>query len=199
GKTTLFKLLERMYQPTSGRICYGDRNIEDYCLEDWRRVFSIVSQDNMVMSGSIRENICCGVIRNVSEKELRTVAERANVYAFAAGTPDGFDTEMGPDGCNFSGGQRQCVAIARAMMRNPDYLLLDESTSNLDIKSERTVTEALANLMKGKTTVLIAHNYAAAKMADYIIILKDGEIEACGTPEEVKDNPYFQVFSKRGI
>ena len=85
------------------------------------------------------------------------------------------------------------------MMRNPDYLLLDESTSNLDVKSEKIITEALSNLMKGKTTVMIAHNYSAAKMADYIIILKDGQIDAVGTPEQLKDHSYFQVFSKRGV
>lgn len=94
------------------------------------------------------------------------------------------------------GVQQQCIAIARAMMRNPDYLLLDEATSNLDVKSEKTVTEALSNLMKGRTTILIAHNYSATVFADQVIVLCDGQIQACGTPEELlRTNDYYRTFA----
>ena len=103
-------------------------------------------------------------------------------------------------GGNFSGGQRQCIAIARAMMRNPDYLLLDEATSNLDARSEQVVSQALTNLMKGRTTVMIAHNYSATKAADHIVVMKDGRVEAEGSPAELLEtNAYYRAFvSKAG-
>ena len=123
----------------------------------------------------------------------------ANIYDFVMNTPGQFDAEVGPGGSNFSGGQQQCIAIARAMMRNPDYLLLDEATSNLDVKSEQQVTAALSNLMKGRTTILIAHNYSATVFADQVIVLCDGEIQAVGTPEELlKTNEYYRTFAKAG-
>lgn len=132
----------------------------------------------------------------MTEEELIHVAKMANVYDFVMDTPGQFDAQVGPGGSNFSGGQQQCIAIARAMMRNPDYLLLDEATSNLDVKSEKTVTEALSNLMKGRTTILIAHNYSATVFADQVIVLCDGQIEACGTPEELlRTNDYYRTFA----
>ena len=199
GKSTLFKLLERMYTPTEGEILFGNDNCETYNLDSWRRSFGIVAQDDMVMSGTVRENILYGVKRNVSDEELTAVAKMANIYDFVMETPGGFDAEVGVDGRNFSGGQRQCIAIARAMMRNPDYLLLDESTSNLDVKSESIVAKALANLMRGRTTVMIAHNYSATKMADRVIVMRDGSVEAEGTPEELlKTNEYYKIFAKGG-
>lgn len=199
GKSTLFKLLERMYDPTSGTICFGDRDVTQFKLSSWRKSFAIVSQDKPILSGTIRDNIIYGVERPVSEEELIHVAKMANIYDFVMNTPGHFDAEAGPGGANFSGGQQQCIAIARAMMRNPDYLLLDEATSNLDVKSEQLVTEALSNLMKGRTTILIAHNYSATIFADQVIVLCDGEIRGCGTPEELLEtNEYYRTFAKAG-
>lgn len=200
GKTTLFKLLERMYQPESGEICFGETNIEEFSLPSWRKSFAIVAQDKPLLSGTIRENILYGVERAVSEEELCRVAKMANIYEFVMETPGGFDAQVGPGGSNFSGGQQQCIAIARAMMRNPDYLLLDEATSNLDVKSEKLVTAALQNLMKGRTTILIAHNYSAAQFADQVIVMNQGQIEAFGTPEELlKSNEYYRTFAKKAL
>ncbi len=111
--------------------------------------------------------------------------------------PLGFDEDVGLGGSNFSGGQAQCIAIARAMLRNADFLLLDEATSNLDVTSEAMVTRALDTLMAGRTTIMIAHSYAATRNADNIIVMKDGQLEACGTPEEMeKTNAYYQLFAK---
>ena len=111
--------------------------------------------------------------------------------------PGGFNEDVGLDGSNFSGGQGQCISIARAMLRDADYLLLDEATSNLDVLSETMVTEALNHLMKDKTTIMIAHNYAATKNADYVIVMRDGKVEASGSPEELlQNNAYYQMFSK---
>lgn len=111
--------------------------------------------------------------------------------------PGGFDEDVGLGGSNFSGGQAQCISIARAMLRDADYLLLDEATSNLDVVSEAAVTEAMDHLMEGRTTIMIAHNFAATRNADYIIVMKDGTVEAAGTPEELQEtNEYYRMFSK---
>lgn len=128
-----------------------------------------------VIGGTVRENIAYGLDREVSDEELAETARRAN----------------------FSGGQGQCISIARAMLRNADYLLLDEATSNLDVVSEAEVTGAMDELMRDKTTIMIAHNYAATRNADYIIVMKDGAVEAAGTPDELlKTNEYYKMFVK---
>lgn len=196
GKSTLFKLLERMYDPDSGMLRFGEEDIKKYDLSSWRGSFAIVSQDKPLLSGTVRENILYGVRRKVEEDELIWVAKLANIYDFVMATPGGFDAPVGMGGSNFSGGQRQCIAIARAMMRNPDYLLLDEATSNLDAKSEQLVSQALANLMKGRTTVMIAHNYAATRDATHIVVMNDGKVEAEGSPEEMlASNEYYRTFA----
>ena len=196
GKTTLFKLLERMYPPSQGTIRFGQTDIADLNLSAWRGNLAIVAQDKPLLSGTIRENILYGVHREVSEAELIDVAKKANVYDFAMAA-GGFDAQVGPGGSNFSGGQQQCIAIARAMMRNPSCLLLDEATSNLDVRSEQQVTLALWQLMKGRTTVLIAHNYSATQFADQVIVLRDGAVEAAGTPAQLLEtNEYYRTFAK---
>ena len=196
GKSTLFKLLERMYDPDSGMLRFGEEDIKKYDLSSWRGSFAIVSQDKPLLSGTVRENILYGVRRKVEEDELIRVAKLANIYDFVMATPGGFDAPVGMGGSNFSGGQRQCIAIARAMMRNPDYLLLDEATSNLDAKSEKMVSQALTNLMKGRTTVMIAHNYAATRDATHIVVMNDGKVEAEGSPEEMlASNEYYRAFA----
>lgn len=196
GKSTLFKLLERMYDLDSGTLRFGEENIKKYDLSSWRGSFAIVSQDKPLLSGTVRENILYGVRRKVEEDELIWVAKLANIYDFVMATPGGFDAPVGMGGSNFSGGQRQCIAIARAMMRNPDYLLLDEATSNLDAKSEKMVSQALTNLMKGRTTVIIAHNYSATRDATHIVVMKDGKVEAEGSPEEMlASNEYYRAFA----
>ena len=196
GKSTLFKLLERMYDPDSGMLRFGEEDIKKYDLSSWRGSFAIVSQDKPLLSGTVRENILYGVRRKVEEDELIRVAKLANIYDFVMATPGGFDAPVGMGGANFSGGQRQCIAIARAMMRNPDYLLLDEATSNLDAKSEKMVSQALTNLMKDRTTVMIAHNYAATRDATHIVVMNDGKVEAEGSPEEMlASNEYYRTFA----
>ena len=196
GKSTLFKLLERMYDPDSGMLRFGEEDIKKFDLSSWRGSFAIVSQDKPLLSGTVRENILYGVRRKVEEDELIRVAKLANIYDFVMATPGGFDAPVGMGGSNFSGGQRQCIAIARAMMRNPDYLLLDEATSNLDAKSEKMVSQALTNLMKGRTTVMIAHNYSATRDATHIVVMKDGKVEAEGSPEELlASNEYYRTFA----
>lgn len=197
GKSTLFKLLLRLYEPKSGEIRFGGDGIGKYCLTDWRDRFAVVSQRNPLIGGTVRENIAYGLDREVSDEELAETARRANCYDCITAKPGGFDEDVGLGGSNFSGGQGQCISIARAMLRNADYLLLDEATSNLDVVSEAQVTGAMDELMRDKTTIMIAHNYAATRNADYIIVMKDGAVEAAGTPDELlKTNEYYKMFVK---
>ena len=197
GKSTVFKLLTRLYEPTAGTVTFGEENIAAYNLKEWRARFAYVFQKNPLVSGTVRENMTYGLNREVSDEELIEVAKKANCYDCIMSKPEGFNEDVGLNGSNFSGGQGQCISIARAMLRDADYLLLDEATSNLDVLSEAQVTEALNNLMKDKTTIMIAHNYAATKNADHIIVMRDGQVEATGSPEELlKTNTYYQMFSK---
>ena len=197
GKSTLFKLLTRLYEPKSGAIRFGGDNIADFALTGWRDRFAYVFQKDPLIGGTVRENITYGLDREVSEEELIAAAKKANCYDCIMAKPGGFDEDVGLGGSNFSGGQAQCISIARAMLRDADYLLLDEATSNLDVVSEAAVTEAMDHLMEGRTTIMIAHNFAATRNADYIIVMKDGMVEAAGTPEELQEtNEYYRMFSK---
>ena len=185
GKSTMFKLLDRLYEPSEGKLLFGHIPADEYDVHAWRKTFCLVAQGSPLMEGTVRENICYGCQRPISQEELIKVAKQARVYDFVSALPDGFDTRVAPGGTNFSGGQRQCIAIARAMMNNPDYLLLDEATSNLDAHSERMVMEALDELMSGRTTVIIAHSLSAIRKADHVIILRDGMVESSGAPAQV--------------
>ncbi len=195
GKTTVFKLLERMYVPQQGAIYFGETPAEDFSLSAWRRAFGMVSQDCPVLEGTLRENITYGCQRDITDEELWQVAKMANLEELVKSLPDGFETMAAPGGRNFSGGQCQCIAIARAIMHDPDYLLLDEATSNLDAKSEKMVTDAIHTLMEGRTTIIIAHSLSAIRHADNVIVMKDGAIVAYGTPAQViKTSEDYQGF-----
>lgn len=196
GKTTLFKLLTRLYEPKAGKICVADNDISEFDLTQWRDRFTYVFQKDPLIGGTVRENLTYGLEREVTDEELDAVTKKANCYDCIMAKPKGFDEDVGLGGSNFSCGQGQCISIARAMLRDTDILLLDEATSNLDVVSEAMVTEALDNLMRGKTTVMIAHNYAATRNADHIIVMKDGKPEATGTPEELlQSNDYYRAFA----
>lgn len=195
GKTTLFKLLERMYVPGEGVLYFGDTDASAFSLNAWRKAFGLVSQDRPVLEGTLRENITYGCEREISEDELWQVARMANLEGLVKELPEGFDTMVAPGGRNFSGGQCQCIAIARAIMHNPDYLLLDEATSNLDVKSEKAVTAAIRNLMEGRTTIIIAHNLSAIRHADNVLVLKNGKIAAAGNPADIiKTSTEYREF-----
>lgn len=185
GKTTIFSLIERFYTPIEGEIRLGHLPIEEIDLTTWRRVIGYVSQDSPIMSGTIRENICYGIDREVDEEEIRWAAQLANAAEFIERLPDGYETEVGERGIKLSGGQRQRIAIARALLRNPKILLLDEATSNLDSESEMYVQQALKNLMKGRTTLIIAHRLSTVVEADQILVLEGGRITGKGTHEEL--------------
>lgn len=197
GKSTLFKLLTRLYEPDSGTIRFGDTDVRRFSLAGWRRRFAVVFQREPLIGGTVRENLTFGAERPIGDEELTEAAKQANCYAAIMQKPAGFDEDVGLNGSNFSGGQGQCISVARAMLRGADYLLLDEATSDLDAVSEAQVTQALDNLMRNKTTVMIAHNYAAIRSAEYILVMKDGVVEAAGTPEElVQTSEFYRLFSQ---
>ena len=197
GKSTLFKLLTRLYEPDSGTIRFGDTDVRRFSLAGWRRRFAVVFQREPLIGGTVRENLTFGAERPIGDEELTEAAKQANCYAAIMQKPAGFDEDVGLNGSNFSGGQGQCISVARAMLRGADYLLLDEATSDLDAVSEAQVTQALDNLMRNKTTVMIAHNYAAIRSAEYILVMKDGIVEAAGTPEELEQtSEFYRLFSQ---
>lgn len=200
GKSTMFKLLDRLYEPETGSLRFGSTQAQHYSLHAWRKAFGIVAQEGQLMEGTIRENICYGCSRQISEEELIRITKLIPVYDFVSQLPDGFDTMVTPGGQNFSGGQRQLIVIARAMMNSPDYLLLDEATSSLDTKNEHAVLEALDMLMKDRTTVIIAHSLSAIRKADHVIVLRNGRVEASGSPRQVlkaSDNYLSRVMNRR--
>ncbi|MEK4688632.1 multidrug resistance ABC transporter ATP-binding protein/permease BmrA [Bacillus subtilis] len=185
GKTTLFKLLERFYSPTAGSIRLGDEPIDTYSLESWREHIGYVSQESPLMSGTIRENICYGLERDVTDAEIEKAAEMAYAHNFIKELPNQFDTEVGERGIMLSGGQRQRIAIARALLRNPSILMLDEATSSLDSQSEKSVQQALEVLMEGRTTIVIAHRLSTVVDADQLLFVEKGEITGRGTHHEL--------------
>ncbi|WP_242301299.1 ABC transporter ATP-binding protein [Bacillus cereus group sp. BfR-BA-01423] len=200
GKTTLFSLLERFYEPTSGAIKLGKDTITNYSLQSWRRQIGYVSQDSPLIDGTIRDNICYGVEGEVTDEEIEKVAAMAYVDAFIHDLPNGYATEVGERGVKLSGGQRQRIAIARALLRNPQILMLDEATSSLDSKSESVVQKALNNLMKGRTTLVIAHRLSTVVDADKIIFIEKGNLTGSGTHDELlRTHDMYREFATQQL
>lgn len=195
GKTTVFKLLERMYEPSEGEILYGDTEISKYSLSSWRDHFAVVSQGTELISGTIRENMCYGARETVSEERLMEIASMCGLKELIEESEEGLDRMIHVGSTNLSGGQRQSLAIARAIIKDSPYLLLDEATRSLDAQSESMAVHTLEELMKGRTTIMIAHNPSAILHADRIIVMRDGQVEDVGTPAELKErNEYYRTF-----
>lgn len=190
GKSTITSLLLRFYDPTGGSIKIGNENIRDLNLKSLRRHIGVVSQEPVLFSGTIAENISYGK-PEASRSEIYQAARRANC-GFISDFPDGLDTHVGARGAQLSGGQKQRIAIARALIKNPSILILDEATSALDAESEASVNEALINLMdeKNTTTISIAHRLSTIKRSDQIIVLStDGKVAEIGAYKELITNP----------
>ncbi len=185
GKTTLVGLLPRFYDVEAGSVLLDGTDIRDYRLKDLRRQISLVSQDVVLFNDTIANNIAYGALADSSRAEIEAAAEAAHVAAFAKDLPEGLETHVGERGILLSGGQRQRIAIARALLKDAPVLILDEATSALDTESERGIQAALANLMQGRTTLVIAHRLSTVENADCIIVIKDGTIVEQGTHEEL--------------
>lgn len=188
GKTTLFSMIERFYLPQSGVILLGKEPIDAFTLRSWRGMIGYVSQESPMIAGTISENLCYGVQREVSRDELINAAKMAYADEFIAELPDGYNTDVGERGVKLSGGQRQRIAIARALLRDPKILMLDEATSSLDSRSEVVVQKALKNLMEGRTTIVIAHRLSTVVGADQIIFIEKGQVTGRGRHEELLEN-----------
>jgi ATP-binding cassette subfamily B protein AbcA/BmrA len=185
GKTTVFSLLERFYEPQAGAVSWGVQSVDQLDLKQWRSLIGYVPQESPLMAGTIRDNIAYGVGREVTHDELRRAATAANAADFIEALPEGYETQVGERGVKLSGGQRQRLAIARALLRDPKVLLLDEATASLDAGSEAAVQEALHTLMRGRTTIIIAHRLSTVVEADRILFLEGGSITGEGTHNEL--------------
>lgn len=199
GKSTIFSLIERFYEPTEGQIKFGDIDIKDIKLSDYRRQIGFVSQDSAIMAGTIRDNLTYGLEENFSDEQLWDVLELAYARKFVEEMPDKLNTEVGERGVKISGGQRQRIAIAHAFLRNPKILMLDEATASLDSESEMKVQEALSNLMKGRTTLVIAHRLSTIVDADSIYFVEKGKVTGSGKHDELvsKHKTYAKYVSEQ--
>ena len=182
GKSTIIQLLLKFYPVEKGSILVDGKNISEWNLKQLRSNIGIVPQEVLLFGGSIRENIAYAK-PNATEEEIINAAKKANAWQFISKFPEGLETTVGERGIKLSGGQRQRVAIARAILKDPAILILDEATSSLDAESEALVQEALDELMKNRTTIIIAHRLATIRKVDRIYVLKDGEIVEEGSHE----------------
>lgn len=197
GKTTVVGLLPRFYEYTSGRITIDGIDIKDLSKAYLRRQIGIVEQEPFLFSRTIRENITYGVGRAVTDDEVIAAAKAAAVHEVILSFPDGYDTIVGEKGVTLSGGQKQRVALARTLLKNPRILLLDDSTSSVDMETEAEIREALDRLMQNRTTFIIAHRVQSVMNADLILVLDQGRIVQRGTHETLLEQPgfYQQIYN----
>lgn len=184
GKTTFVNLIPRFYDATKGAILFDNKDIRDIRLKSIRRVSAIVSQQVVLFNDTVKRNIAYGDFSRTDDEVIRA-AKAANAHDFIIRLPEGYDTIIGEGGVKLSGGERQRVSIARAILKNAPILILDEATSALDTESEQEVQRAIANLMQGRTTFVIAHRLSTVRNADRIIVLSGGRILEEGRHEEL--------------
>lgn len=184
GKTTLCNLVSRLFDPASGSILYNGRDLREYQRRSFRSILGSVEQEVFLFHGSIAENIAYGA-KDATEAEIQVAAKIANATEFIETLPRGFDTIIGERGVGISGGQRQRLAIARAILADPQLLILDEATSGLDTESERLIQASLSELRRGRTSIVIAHRLSTIAGADLICVMEDGRLTQKGTHNEL--------------
>jgi subfamily B ATP-binding cassette protein MsbA len=200
GKTTVMNLLHRFYDPTAGHITIDGQDLRHVTMDSWYRQIALVPQETILFGGTVLDNIRYGN-EKASQAEVMAASRAAHAHDFIMSFPDQYQTVVGEKGINVSGGQRQRIAIARAIVKNPRILLLDEATSALDSESERLVQEALEQLMKGRTTFVIAHRLTTIQRADRILVLNKGRLVETGTHAELMDHKglYQYLYTLRLI
>ena len=198
GKTSLVNLIPRFYDLDSGSILIDKVNITDIKLNNLRHQLSLVSQDTILFNDTIYNNIAYGGLKNSNPRKVKQAAKGANAIEFINKLPDGFNHKIGDRGVRLSGGQKQRIAIARAILKNAPILLLDEATSALDSESEKLVQQALDNLMRGRTSIVIAHRLSTVRNADRIVVIDNGEIVEVGTHQGLLrlKKYYFRLYKK---
>ncbi|MEZ4636367.1 MAG: ABC transporter ATP-binding protein [Caldilineaceae bacterium] len=184
GKSTLIHLIGRFYDPTSGAVCVDGHDVRTLDLHELRGQIGMVAQDTLLFSATIAENIAFGR-PNATQDEIERAAKLAQAHDFIVDMDEGYQTKLAERGVGLSGGQRQRIAIARAILMDPKILILDDSMSAVDAETEKLLQSAIAGVMQGRTTILIAHRLSTAKHADHIIVLRDGEIAEQGTHEQL--------------
>lgn len=187
GKSTLLSLLPRFYDPSSGRITLDNHDIREYRLADLRNQIAFVDQNVVLFNDTIARNIAYGALESASEARIEEAARLAHAWEFIQSQPDGIHTRVGQNGVMLSGGQRQRLAIARALLKDAPVLVLDEATSALDTESERYIQQALEQLMKARTTLVIAHRLSTVQNADRIVVMHDGAIVEQGRHQALLD------------
>ena len=196
GKTSIVNLIPRFYDVNGGSITIDDIDIRDATLKSLRRNIGIVQQDVFLFTTTVRENIAYGNV-NASHEEIVRAAKIAQMHEHIESLPDGYDTQIGERGSTLSGGQRQRMSIARAVLLDPPVLILDDSTSSVDARTEDLIRRAMESVMEGRTTFVIAHRLSTVHRADIIVVLKDGAIVEQGTHQEllnIKDGLYREIY-----
>ena len=191
GKTTFCNLIARFWDVNSGEILIGGKNIKDYNIENLMNSISMVFQDVYLFEDTIENNIKFGK-QNASHEEVVEAAKKARCHEFIENLPDGYNTIIGEGGASLSGGEKQRISIARAMLKDADIIIFDEATASIDPENEDKLKEAIESLTKNKTVIMIAHRLKTIRNADQIIVLKDGEIVERGNHEElIKNNGLY--------
>ena len=195
GKTTICHLIPRFYNITSGEIKIDNQNINDFTLESLRKNIGIVQQDVFLFNGTIKENILYGN-ENATDEQVIEASKKANIYEYICSLEDGFDTIVGERGVKLSGGQKQRISIARVFLKDPKILILDEATSALDNTTELLIQNALNELSKGRTTIIVAHRLSTIKNATKILVVSNGSIIESGNHDELinKKGIYYQLY-----
>lgn len=198
GKTTICHLIPNFYQVSEGEVLVDNININNISFKALRRAIGIVQQDVFLFNGTIKENILYGKL-DATDEEVIEASKRANIYDYIMSLPNGFDSEIGERGVRLSGGQKQRISIARVFLKNPSILILDEATSALDNTTEIMIQNALNELAKGRTTLIVAHRLSTIKNADRILVINHGEIVESGSHKELLDSEgiYSKLYNQQ--